>query len=956
MTTSFYEAVLPPDGPYCAVGISAAGRVFPTFHDSIAELEAQSAELTKSFLNAYFALATFTDIGEGRKADNAKQLKSFFVDLDCGEEKEYADKIEATTALREFLSDTGLPEPYVVDSGWGIHAYWPLDIAIDALDWGPLARQFKRLCIEKGLRIDRAVTADAARVLRMPGTMNMKREPVPVTVMAVGEIVPLSRITDILGTLPPDLTTVREDTADSMTSALAGGDYPPSSFARLVSRSLKGTGCAQIAYAVQNSKTLDFNLWRAVLSIAHRCTDGETAIHKVSEDYPRYDANETLKLAEGTKGPYTCSWYRDNSETHCTGCTQKCTSPIMLGVKIEEAPLLGDKYVVAQDVNPEKDTGAVHQPVEIEIPAYPKPYFRGVSGGVYVRSKDSEGDPIEVQVYQYDLYISRRVYHITQDGDGDGELVEVNHHMPNDGVRRFIAPVSALLAKDTMRSLLLKHGVVAINKELDGIMAYFAASIKNLQKLSGADVARNQMGWTPEGNSFVVGELEYTANAVRLAPASAATKSFVPKLTARGNLARWVEMVNFYNKPGMEGHALAVFAGFAAPLVKLFGGIEVRGATINLVSSKSGTGKTTAQMVANSIFGSPDELLLKLTDTSMSKMQWLGTLNSIAVTIDEATNIHDDALSEFIYEIPQGRGKHRMEAQYNRLRANHVSWATLVIMSSNSSLYDKLMRSKNTPDGELRRLLEFYIDRPSEVLKEESDRVFAALNDNYGLAGPVYIQYVMREMHKLQELYNAIQISVDNALGFDQSDRFYSRVLTLIFMGGKLAKTLGLHNIDVGRVFRYAMANMGAVKKDVLDAVSAEGAHSALEAISGFVNYNINNILVINSSRSGEALPTPVNTQFRGPLKMRYEPDTKELWIAAPALREYLVERQVDMRRLISILSKEKILKHDGMAVSKRLGAGALSTMDMGAVRCYCVDGTVAQIDVAPAPTIAAAA
>jgi hypothetical protein len=277
-------------------------------------------------------------------------------------------------------------------------------------------------------------------------------------------------------------------------------------------------------------------------------------------------------------------------------------------------------------------------------------------------------------------------------------------------------------------------------------------------------------------------------------------------------------------------------------------------------------------------------------------------------------------------------------------------------MSSNSSLYDKLMRSKNTPDGELRRLLEFHIDRPTDVLKEESDRVFSALNSHYGVAGPVYIQYLMKEMDKLPELFAAIQDRVDKSLNLDQSDRFYSKVLTLIFMGGRIAKTLGLHHIDINRVFHYAIRNIASIKKDVLDAVVSDSTSAALEAISSYVNENISNVLVINSPRAMEPLPVPINTQFRGPLKMRYEPDTKELWIAGPLLRDYLVKRQVDMRRLINILSAAKIMKHDGTAVSKRLGAGALSNMDIGSVRCYCIDTSVANFDVLTPSAPAAAA
>jgi hypothetical protein len=58
--------------------------------------------------------------------------------------------------------------------------YWPLTEPVNVVDWKPVAEDLKRLCKQEGLRIDMTVTADAARVLRIPGTMNFKKKyPVP---------------------------------------------------------------------------------------------------------------------------------------------------------------------------------------------------------------------------------------------------------------------------------------------------------------------------------------------------------------------------------------------------------------------------------------------------------------------------------------------------------------------------------------------------------------------------------------------------------------------------------------------------------------------------------------------------------------------------------------------------------------------------------------------------------
>ena len=940
MNISFYHAVLPSEGLYCALSIRD-GTVIPSFHSTIQDLYDRGNTLHAQDTNVFFALASYADAAEGRKAANAATLKCFFVDIDCGEGKPYADQADGAAALREFIAATGLPTPYIVNSGRGLHVYWPFQEAIPVATWKPIARAFKQLCVEHKLAIDLSVTADPARVLRMIDTANHKVTPaLPVLLMVEGVT---SDLATLKALLPPivdaiDWAAAKGDGVDAMTKALAGGDYPASAFARIVRRSLRGTGCAQITNAVQNSATLEEPLWRAALSIAWRCTDAETSIHTLSRGHPGYTAEGTLQKAEGTQGPMTCEWYRSNYSATCAGCTQRVTSPIALGRKVEAAEAVNDVYLVEQQLNPDNAEVGADTKVKVEIPAYPFPYFRGLHGGVYLKSKDKEsGDPIEVEIYKYDLYLTSRFYDSSEQGDGEGELVGVNLHTPHDGIRRFIAPVANLLTKEKMRDLLLKHGVVAINKELDNIMAYLAASIRNLQKSFASDRTRNQMGWTPDDSGFVVGELEYTAYGIRLAPAASATKAMAPKLMAKGTLTAWSTVANFYDRPGMEAHALALFFGFGAPLLRLIGGMEVRGAAINLMSNKSGTGKTTAQMVINSIFGHPSELLMKKTDTGVSKMQWLGTLNSIAATMDEVTNYGDEELSELIYDIPQGRGKNRMESQTNKLRVNNTSWMTFVIMSSNSSLYDKLTRLKNTSDGELRRLIELRVNRPADISKQESDLIFGALAENYGVAGPVFIQYVMQNREKVIAQLKKIQARIDNDLTLTQADRFYSIVLACAFAGASISMKLGLHRIDISRVYSYALQVIGQIRTDII-APAADNTLAAQETLTTYINENLNNALVINGTRIPGNLNAPMQSP-RGPLRIRYEPDTRELWIPAAALKDYFVSRQVDFQQAIKELADRHILKNSGAAMTKRIGSGAIGSFDAMGIRCYCIDG-----------------
>ena len=106
-----------------------------------------------------------------------------FLDLDCGPAKDYPDQRSALDALKKFCSQLDLPKPQLVNSGRGIHAYWLLSEEAPADKWRSVAERLKKACEHKKLYADPAVTADLARVLRVPGTHNYKGDPLPVQLL-----------------------------------------------------------------------------------------------------------------------------------------------------------------------------------------------------------------------------------------------------------------------------------------------------------------------------------------------------------------------------------------------------------------------------------------------------------------------------------------------------------------------------------------------------------------------------------------------------------------------------------------------------------------------------------------------------------------------------------------------------------------------------------------------------
>ena len=105
-TKEFLERALGEDGYYCIFASRATdGRRIQKFFDSIDVLLTSAEQLDNEGYDTYFALSTFKNTSS-RKAKNANELRSFFLDIDCGPNKDYPDKVAAIAALRAFCEKT----------------------------------------------------------------------------------------------------------------------------------------------------------------------------------------------------------------------------------------------------------------------------------------------------------------------------------------------------------------------------------------------------------------------------------------------------------------------------------------------------------------------------------------------------------------------------------------------------------------------------------------------------------------------------------------------------------------------------------------------------------------------------------------------------------------------------------------------------------------------------------
>jgi len=925
----FLSLVLPPLGEgesYCTVGIKEDGEnkdVRQRFVGSIDEISQHADEFVTTKYNAFYGMAKYGPEGR-RTTKNAIALKSFYIDLDCGPGKPFAELNDGLVALKAFCKTTSLPRPTIVKSGMGAHIYWICTEALSRERWTLYAERLKELCVQHKFEVDPVVTGEAARILRIPETYHVKdpTNPILVEVLHVGaQLSP----DDIHKLLEPSVDSLNAPAPikrqlDPTTLALMGNSQ--SRFKAILTKSLEGTGCAQIAYIFNEQATLEEPMWRAGLSIAQVCVDRDKAIHVLSRQHPDYSPEATERKANETKGPYTCETFKKIKPSLCEGCPHKFTSPIQLSKEIVEASEEDNKIVQIEEVTKEER--------QYTIPKYPFPYFRGRNGGIYRKVKSKEDDTeIDELIYPYDLYVVKRII------DPDlGDALLLRFHTPKDGVRDIILPNTSTVSRDKFMGVVAFNGIVVLGKKQETLMNYIETWNYQLMN-EKAEKAHRQFGWTDGESSMIIGEREIKATEVVYSPPSAPTLPNVPFFQTKGDFHTWKNIINHYATPGLEYRAFAFFLGFGVPLMR-FTGLE--GFLVNLFSRDSGSGKTTILHAINSIYGRPKELTLAPKDTYNSRMNRLGVMQSLAVTMDEITNMDPEQMSQQIYDVTSGRGKNRMKQHENGERVNTTQFQTGVISSSNRSVMDILLSLKGFPDGELKRVLEIPVEPEPNADAIWSRTHFERLKDNYGHAIEPYAQGVISQLPVVRNLVEKIRDKVDIQASTRSTERYWSLIVALSVTGGMIAKKLGLHDIPVQPVFDYGIQ---LIKDSRTKGKSY--MFDADEFLSLFMKNKYHEVLIINGKQDKRTgLEQGPIREPRNALSMRYEPDTKMLYVSASSYRNECNRLSMNFDETLKPYIKAKALvvhPNNEVIRVKRMFVGTAAHNTAG-TRCLWFDTT----------------
>ena len=947
-TKQFLSTVLSEEGFYHVAGIAKNKPIKEKFYDSLDAAIETANNFNEEGRDSYFALGVFLDATKGRTAQNVRGLKALFLDLDCGEGKPYSTQQDALVALKAWYKKYELPRPTVVNSGRGLHVYWPLDRSYTREEWLPTAKGLKATCLQDGLHIDPVVTADAARLLRVPNTHNFKDSPPKETrVIVSGMPVVLEEFAAKLPTASIPVSSARDytsaDNAD-MVNAKGGESKYQYKFANILMKTAHGKGCAHIDRAIRKADELTYPEWTHALSIAKRCdTDGvvgEPAIHVISKRYSGYSHDETDKIASSIDYPHLCTTFDADHPGLCEGCPNngKIKSPITLCRELKLAESNEVEVVVPtapEDFYDEDFTREAEEVIEgagkqdelpalpkkesvlekIKVPEYPKNYARPEGGGVAKIVMDKDFNKEEVVIFSSDLYLTKRMLDPI-----DGPCYEIKHITTHEGECSFIASQTALTSTESFRTVMNMNDVLVLPDDQKELMRYIGAWMQKLKKAGPPIMVKTQFGWTENCKSFVLGDKEIFADRVAENPAGSRTSQYIPMFKKKGTLEKWKELAKFYGQKGFEQHQYMFGLSFGSPLMEFVSGIS--GCIYNLSSGETGVGKTTGMWGGASVWGDHKKIVLIGKDTPNSAWNRAEVLKNLPLYIDEVSNYKPQDASDFCYAISDGVQKNRMSNKgENAERYRGEPWSLSCGTTGNSSITQIASSYRSSPKGESGRVFGY---TAKKLLRGSADTLRAnELNDqlaeNYGHAGPLFMQHVLKHKAAVQKLVQDTRSKLVEELNAEAEDRFWIAQGTTTFAGCVIAKELGLIDWDLDALWEWIVAAILAQKHNL-----QEMDMDIHDLISQFYMDNARSILRITSTADGRdpELQNIIRPDMQDMPSMklvaRHETDIHKLFIRIPSLKMWCAEHKYDYNSVKELI----ILKMNGRSVKKHMGKG----------------------------------
>lgn len=811
--------------------------------DDIARAEYEIRRKAQNW-NVFHTVAAFKPGATKRKHVDIQSSRCLFLDLDVArpgavKPNAYPDQRSALAAAITAWRAAQLPDPNLyLSSGWGVHVYWILDTDLNPTQWQPLADGLRAEMERHGVHFDGSVTTTMARLLRPPETFNIKdpanRKPVH-CFYHENNSVPLSAVQHLASVQPiPRLARPGKGRGPSLNAGITTMNYDPSASEGVRTR----CGVLRQMFLTQSScgQFDDRDLWLAMLATMANTVDAQSdgkasALH-MSARHHAFNAAIFEQQWDNTVAnkipPGLCSTFAKTRADICGQCpyANVVVTPLSLGTarfaNAPAPPVSGPLGTVLQ-------LGASQAPPPVEpLPVPPYGFFPDNTGWRIMRP-DAEDPRSAVPVLLGRvLKIQYRMH------EGLAELTMVYQASPGSLARPVIMRLGRMSEKND--AYFSGLGLSVVNPREATFM--FRTWQHELQSAANGvatvDVDRG-LGWTTEGR-FMLGDRLYSPNGKVETLVASHELADVYKMC--GDFDKWQPAAQCQLDAFSMPLVAAMAASFASPLVELS---DVPGSRLlSLVSTNTGTGKSTAAELEQSIWGTPGGMV-RLNATNYSASERAGQCGNVPLIWDEVRGAQsDDAAIISIFQMADGHGRMRLRSAGGnvglQLPRHHRN---TIVLHTNTSIRDRAKVHDGTPDGvegpSTARLFEMFV--PDIVnLTPKLGEAGTQSRVNCGHAGHRFVQFLVQERATVAQWLSDMEREVRANLTDKTAYRIHVSTIALAIMGAHLATRYGILRFDVSKLTAYlfdAWKRMTSSADGVYLPLTSDNEALAMTALDG---------------------------------------------------------------------------------------------------------------------------
>lgn len=355
---------------------------------------------------------------------------------------------------------------------------------------------------------------------------------------------------------------------------------------------------------------------------------------------------------------------------------------------------------------------------------------------------------------------------------------------------------SEILTKNGIKELLIK-GIRFDEKDASFVIDFLLKS----ESLADTIKSYTKYGWFYDDNELIFLSNELLGN-------DKLKSKFVCQdtldLTPKGSLEIWTDMVQneVCNNIPLE---FVLASSFASPILALLNMSYDFGSIVINFANTSSKGKTTAAMLAASVFSNPQlnrGTAISFNATENALQEHISKCNGLSVVIDEAAVCVSQNLQKLLYSFSAGRSKMRLNGDSSQKEVKEFS---SVIFST--AEYNFI--SDESPDGLRTRVFEITDTMTKSAVN--SDNIKTTVIKNYALAGNLFIKHLLGigenkiisdyELIKseLIKQYSGSQKNTDNK---NLTDRILSK-LAIILLSAKYSNDVFTFNFNTEKLTTF---------------------------------------------------------------------------------------------------------------------------------------------------------